>query len=108
MSELLPPSNTGAPSKGNRSHFSKTTPEPLFYIPSDADVERYEAALDAFLAGRWDDAFDRLHQLPTEDRAKDFLTGFIAQHNRLPPANWDGVITFDSKIILGVLSNIIC
>ena len=97
VSELLPPSNTGAPSKGNRSHFSKTTPEPLFYIPSDADVERYEAALDAFLAGRWDDAFDRLHQLPTEDRAKDFLTGFIAQHNRLPPANWDGVITFDSK-----------
>jgi hypothetical protein len=32
-----------------------------------------------------------------EDRVKDFLTVFIAQHNRTPPKDWDGVISLQSK-----------
>ena len=57
----------------------------------------YEQAVDALLSGRWDEAFAKLHEIPAHDRAKDFLTVFIAQHNRTPPDNWDGVIPIDSK-----------
>jgi adenylate cyclase len=63
----------------------------------DADLAAYEAALDALLAGKWSDAFDLLHQVPARDRVKDFLTVFIAQHNRTPPADWDGVIKLASR-----------
>ena len=60
-------------------------------------TERYEAALDALLARNWQHAFQLLHKVPAEDRVKDFLTVFIAQHNRTPPDNWDGVIPIESK-----------
>jgi len=60
-------------------------------------LEAYEAALDAFLAGEWPEAFELLHQVPARDRVKDFLTVFIAQHNRTPPPEWDGVIRLASK-----------
>jgi adenylate cyclase len=58
----------------------------------DADLAQYEAALDALIAGQWDAAFAKLHDVPAEDRAKDFLTGTIAQHGRIAPDDWDGVI----------------
>ena len=48
-------------------------------------------------AGDWNEAFDLLHQVPARDRVKDFLTVFIAQHNRTPPSDWDGVIRLASK-----------
>jgi hypothetical protein len=35
--------------------------------------------------------------VPADDRVKDFLTVFIAQHNRTPPENWNGVIPLGSK-----------
>jgi adenylate cyclase len=57
----------------------------------------YEAALDAFLAGQWTEALELLHHVPARDRVKDFLTIFIAQHNRLPPPRWDRVIPLESK-----------
>jgi adenylate cyclase len=57
----------------------------------------YEAALDALLAGRWPEAYELLHKVPPEDRAKDFLTVYIAQHNRAAPPNWDGVIPLAGK-----------
>ncbi len=60
--------------------------------PSDDDVAAYEQALDALIAGQWDVAFERLHQVPSTDRAKDFLTATILRHGRVPPPNWDGVI----------------
>ena len=34
---------------------------------------------------------------PGRRRVKDFLTVFIAQHNRTAPPNWDGVITIAEK-----------
>jgi adenylate cyclase len=64
---------------------------------TDAAIADYESALDAFQAGRWSDAFDLLHRVPATDRVKDFLTVYIAQHNRIPPRDWDGVISLASK-----------
>ncbi len=64
---------------------------------TDENLDVYEAALDALLARRWAEAFQLLHQVPAEDRVKDFLTVFIAQHNRTAPENWDGVIPMQAK-----------
>ncbi len=72
---------------------------PLAAFPAltDAHIADYERALEDLLAGRWAQAFERLHRVPAEDRVKDFLTVFIAQHNRTPPENWNGVIPLTSK-----------
>lgn len=78
VSELLPPA----------SRFPGMT---------DDDIAAYEAALGALLGGDWDEAFRLLHAVPAEDRVKDFLTVFIASHNRTPPENWDGVIPLGAK-----------
>ncbi len=64
---------------------------------TDEHIQSYEAALDAFLAGDWSEAVELLHRVPARDRVKDFLTIFIAQHNRTPPAGWNGVIPLSSK-----------
>jgi adenylate cyclase len=64
---------------------------------SDEHIAEYERALDDLLVGRWPEAFERLHRVPADDRVKDFLTVFIAQHNRTPPDNWNGVIPLASK-----------
>ena len=60
-------------------------------------VAAYEAALDALIAGDWKKAFHLLHHMPAEDEVKDFLAVYIAQHGRLPPANWEGVIALREK-----------
>lgn len=64
---------------------------------SDSDVASYEHALDAFLAGRWDDAMDLLHSVSPRDRGKDTLISYIIARNHTPPADWDGVISLDTK-----------
>jgi adenylate cyclase len=64
---------------------------------SDQDVANYDAGVEALLAGRWSDAVELLHRVPARDRARDFLTIFIAQHNYEPPPNWDGVIPMPIK-----------
>jgi adenylate cyclase len=64
---------------------------------TDAHLADYESALDAFLAGDWDTAYDLLRRMPPHDRAPDFLTGFIVKHDRQAPPGWDGVIELDSK-----------
>jgi adenylate cyclase len=64
---------------------------------TDENIAAYEAALDALLARDWSLAFSLLHHVPAEDRVKDFLTVFIAQHNRTPPERWDGVIDIAAK-----------
>jgi adenylate cyclase len=78
VSELLPPA----------ADFPQLT---------DDHIRAYEQALDALHEGDWPRAFELLHQVPADDRVKDFLTVFIAQHNRTPPADWDGVIPLGSK-----------
>lgn len=72
---------------------------PLSQYPelTDQHLEFYEAAMDAFLSKNWPKAFELLHRIPAEDQVKDFLVVYIAQHNRRPPADWDGVIQLESK-----------
>jgi adenylate cyclase len=72
-------------------------PESQYPILSDEHLGYYESALDALLAGRWPEAYELLHRIPTEDTVTDFLTVYIAQHNRTPPEDWDGVIALSSK-----------
>jgi len=64
---------------------------------SDAHLEQYELGVDQFTAGRWDEAYRNLHNMPAGDRAQDFLTMQIAQHNRVAPPGWNGVIRLPSK-----------
>jgi adenylate cyclase len=64
---------------------------------SDESLRSYERALDQFTAGQWSEALELLHYVPARDRVKDFLTVFIAQHNRTPPKDWDGVVQLTSK-----------
>lgn len=62
-----------------------------------AHLAAYDRAVDEFIAGRWDEAFASLRALPPEDRAQDFLSVHIAQHNRVAPADWTGVVKLPSK-----------
>ena len=64
---------------------------------TDQHLQYYEAAVNAFLSRSWPTAFELLHRIPAEDEVKDFLVVYIAQHNRQPPADWDGVIQLASK-----------
>jgi adenylate cyclase len=66
-------------------------------ILTDEHIAAYESALDHFLAGNWHDAFRLLHQVPAEDQVKDFLTVTIAQHRRVAPPDWEGVIELPGK-----------
>jgi len=64
---------------------------------NDEHLEAYEAALAAFLDGRWSEALSLLQRIPADDQVKDFLTIHIVRHNRTPPPGWDGVIALESK-----------
>lgn len=72
-------------------------PEYEYPLLTDEHLKHYEAALDAFLAGRWAEAYELLHHTPAADQVTDFLTVYIAQHNRLVPPDWDGVIPLANK-----------
>ncbi|WP_406699594.1 adenylate/guanylate cyclase domain-containing protein [Singulisphaera sp. Ch08] len=63
---------------------------------TDRHCRDYEAALDAFLAGRWNDARRLLERLPN-DAAGDVLKQFMDRTSQGPPDPWDGVIPLDSK-----------
>ncbi len=78
VSQLLPPTSAGSPILAS-------------------DVANYEQALSQFIAGQWNAAYHTLQKCTAEDDAKDFLTGYIAQHNRQPPSDWDGVIRLSQK-----------
>jgi adenylate cyclase len=56
----------------------------------------YEAALDAFIAGRWNDVPRHLRFLGN-DGAAEFLLNYVKQHPEGPPADWDGIIKMESK-----------
>jgi adenylate cyclase len=64
---------------------------------TDEHIAAYEAALDAFVAGRWPEALRLLHRVPTDDLVTDFLTATIARHNRAAPPGFDGVIPLETK-----------
>jgi len=83
VAELIPP----APPPGTETEG----------VLTDADLDAYNKALDAFLAGDWTAAYKHLHHVPPDDRGKDVLTEFILKNNRTPPPGWDGVIPLGSK-----------
>ena len=64
---------------------------------TDQDIAAYESAYDALMDRRWEDAFALLHEVPASDRAKDFLTVFVAQHGRVAPPDWNGVIDLPKR-----------
>ncbi len=64
---------------------------------SDDLLEQYEAGVAHFLNGAWEEAYRALHAMPPSDRAQDFLTLRIAQHNRTAPPDWDGIIRISGK-----------
>lgn len=72
-------------------------PEDEYPLLSDAHIRTYEAAVDAFIAGDWSRAWEKLHEVPASDPSKDFLTIYIAARHRIAPADWDGVIQLESK-----------
>jgi adenylate cyclase len=59
---------------------------------TDELLSLYDQAVDHFIAGRWNDAYRLLHRMPASDRAQDFPGVLIAQHNRIPPSDWDGTV----------------
>jgi adenylate cyclase len=67
-------------------------PENIWPQLTNDHLKAFEAASQALAARDWPKALQLLHQVPPDDLAKDFLTVFIAQHNRTPPENWDGVV----------------
>ncbi len=72
-------------------------PQAQYPVLTDEHLACYEMALDKFLSRNWAAAFELLHRIPSEDEVKDFLTVYIAEHNRRVPLNWDGVIPLESK-----------
>ncbi len=62
-------------------------------IISNQNIIDFEAAVDSFIDGDWETALDLLGNLPTKDRAKDFLLLQIAKNNYKAPEQWDGVIS---------------
>ena len=57
----------------------------------------FERGVEAFHAGRWADAWSFLHRMPAEDRAQDYLSMLITQHDRKAPAGWDGIVRMKKK-----------
>lgn len=72
-------------------------PEGPNELLSNAHILAYEKALDGLQDGNWSEAFRLLHQVPSEDRVKDFLTVLIAQHGRTAPPDWQGFIRLPEK-----------
>ena len=74
-------------------------------LPREADMPElssvhlsdYEQAVDHFVAGKWNDAYRLLRTMPPSDQAQDFLNLHIAQHNRVAPSDWNGIIRLPSK-----------
>lgn len=57
----------------------------------------FERGVDAFQEGRWAEAWSYLHRMPAEDRAQDYLSMLITQHDRRAPAGWDGIVRMKKK-----------
>jgi adenylate cyclase len=56
----------------------------------------YEAGLQSFLEGRWQDT-PRYLRFLTQDGPSDFLLNYIKERPQGPPEGWDGVIRMESK-----------
>lgn len=64
---------------------------------SDEHLRMFEAGVEHFRQGRWDEAYRAFHAVPSSDQAQDFLLSLITQHNRSAPPGWKGVIELPGK-----------
>lgn len=72
-------------------------PEDVCPELTNEQLANYDSAVEHFIAGRWDEAYRQLRRMPPGDRAQDFLSLLIAQHNRTAPPDWTGVVRLPSK-----------
>jgi adenylate cyclase len=54
---------------------------------TDQHLADFEKGVTSFIAGQWGDAWKFLHRMPAEDRAQDYLSMLITQHDRKSPAD---------------------
>lgn len=64
---------------------------------SNAGLAHYESALSAFEAGDWGQAKSLLGEVPSSDRARNILLGFMNQQGNVAPPGWDGAIRLVAK-----------
>lgn len=64
---------------------------------NDAQVASYESAVDAVIAGMWQDALTRLDPLVELDPPAAFLKRSMAEAGSAPPAGWDGAFSLMAK-----------
>jgi adenylate cyclase len=64
---------------------------------SDEQIAGYELALEAVIAGRWDDAAKLLQPLASKDSPAAFLKRVMSETQNKPPAGWDGAFTLKAK-----------
>ncbi|MCA9114156.1 MAG: adenylate/guanylate cyclase domain-containing protein [Planctomycetaceae bacterium] len=64
---------------------------------TDELIDSYNAGVEQFIQGDWEAAWTSLHAMPASDRAQDFLSMLITQHNRIAPPDWDGIVRLGSK-----------
>lgn len=72
---------------------------PLEQCPDLTDelLTLYDAGVQHFESGDWEEAHRCFRKMPETDRAQDFPAIRIAQHNRVAPPDWDGVVRLASK-----------
>lgn len=72
---------------------------PLSASPDLTDelLALYDHGVECFEKGEWEEAHRCFHKMPESDRAQDFPAIRIAQHNRIAPPDWDGIVRLASK-----------
>ncbi|MEM9185747.1 MAG: adenylate/guanylate cyclase domain-containing protein [Planctomycetota bacterium] len=68
-------------------------------------LETYDAAVEAVIAGDWPAAEERLELLPASDPPSAFLRSLLASANHRPPEDWDGALSMAGKGELRLRSN---
>jgi adenylate cyclase len=64
---------------------------------TDSELEAFTLAVDAFIAGDWQQAKAYLAALPADDGPSNFLRGTIGDLGGLAPTDWDGAVTMARK-----------
>lgn len=64
---------------------------------TDQHLADFEKSLTAFIAGQWADAWKFLHRMPADDKAQDYLSMMITQHDRKSPPDWNGIVRMKKK-----------
>ncbi|MCA9035875.1 MAG: FHA domain-containing protein [Planctomycetaceae bacterium] len=72
-------------------------PESRFPVLTSKHLNDFELGVEEFTQGRWAEAWKHLHSMPAEDRAQDYLSMMITQHDRKAPADWDGIVRMRKK-----------